>query len=120
MDLQPNASDRTRHDAQAAAAQGIADLSATFAKLASLCWDNPYGLTPQQAFDAIGTDGAVKPTVLFSLAAKAGELLAIVGVNLPSPVPAGATVTPNPDGSVTITLPPPVEEPATQPSEEPA
>jgi len=71
-----------------------------YGRLWALVWANPYGLTPARVAAALGDRGA-------SLFGRAAALAAFIAANapdrpLPGP-PAGYTVTPNADGSVTIT-----------------
>lgn len=107
MELQPNAQDNTRRDVRAAFAQTIADIGSGFSKLANLFWANPYGLDPQKAFDAVGTDGPITAATVFDAANDVKTLLGKFGQEIASPVPAGAEVKFQDDGSVVITLPPP-------------
>jgi len=69
-------------------------------RLWTLVWKNPNKLTPQQFCDSLGTDAAE----FFARAADLGALLAKVKPDVTVPgVPTGCTVTPNGDGSVTVT-----------------
>lgn len=73
-------------------------LGALFTQIADFIWNNPTGLTPQQAFDVFGTDGGS----LCALSTAYLKFLADVGAPAQSPVPSNVTVTVNPDGTVTL------------------
>ena len=71
-----------------------------YTRLWTLVWKNPNKLTPQQFCDSLGADAAE----FFARAADLGALLAKVRPDVAVPgVPADYTVTPNGDGTVTIT-----------------
>lgn len=77
--------------------QQWAQLASLFNSLANFIYNNSAG--PQAAFDAFGTSAGD----LFTMgAAYQALVLAYTGVALPSPGPVGATVTINPDGTVTF------------------
>jgi hypothetical protein len=67
----------------------------------TLVWNNPYGLAPQQAINLFGTNGVA----LIQLSSLLCNLLGAIGSTTPNPVPAGWSVTPNADGTVTLTSP---------------
>ncbi len=74
-----------------------------FAQLAAFVWANNY-FTPQQVFDAFGTNAAD----LFKCAAAFEAMVAAYTGTAPaSPVPAGWAYTLNADGTVTVTGPNP-------------
>ncbi len=74
-----------------------------FTNIANWVWANP-SLTPQQAFDAFGTNA----TSLCVLANAYLALLTAAGAPAASPVPAGYSLTMNADGTVTVVPPAPV------------
>jgi hypothetical protein len=78
-------------------------LGGVFTQIATWVWANPT-LTPQQAFDAFGTNA----TSLCVLANAYLALLTAVGAPAASPVPAGYSLTMNADGTVTVVPPAPV------------
>ena len=80
-----------------------------YKRLWTKVWKNPDKLTPQQYCDTLGTDAAQ----FFAFGATLATLMTSVkpGVTVPG-TPAGYTVTPNSDGTVTITPPPAVAAPA--------
>jgi hypothetical protein len=63
-------------------------------------WSNPDGLTPQEAFDAFGTDGY---QLLKASMAAINMLNAIVPGTADASLPDGHTVQVNADGSITVT-----------------
>lgn len=65
----------------------------------ALIWQNPYGLTPQQVFDALGT----KAGLLLALSQQIVPLLeAADAEELPVLRPEGVVITVNQDGTVTL------------------
>jgi hypothetical protein len=75
-------------------------LDLLFSQLAGFIYGNP---NPQEVFDAFGTGAGD----LFTAAtAYAALVLAYEGITVPSPVPTGATIVVNSDGTVTYTAPP--------------
>lgn len=62
-------------------------------------WKNRDGLTPQQAFDSLGTDAGT----LCAVNAMALQMMAATGNPIASPVPENITLTVNPNGTVTLT-----------------
>lgn len=72
----------------------------TYTRLMAMVWRNPLGFTPQQVLDRYGTS-AVE---LFRLAA---TLRACINAAVPGTVDeTPAPVTINPDGTVTVNMPP--------------
>jgi hypothetical protein len=61
-------------------------------------WNNPQGLSIPDAFTALGTAYSALQADMDLL----GQILVAEGFTLPTP-PAGWTVTPNADGSATVT-----------------
>lgn len=104
----PTPQQATLGDINNAVVNGIQQRVLKYLQLYNLFWNNPYGLAPQDVAAALGTNAAV----LFEIAAQEQSVLtaaaALVGAplaaTLPSP-PTGWTVTPNADGSVTLTPP---------------
>jgi ABC-type sulfate transport system substrate-binding protein len=77
-------------------------LRASFNNGQRLVWDNPYGLTPQQALDCL--DGSAADLVRMSQAlAVFINSFAPEESHVTSMMPQGATVALNADGTVTIT-----------------
>jgi hypothetical protein len=64
-------------------------------------WNNEFGLTPQQAFDAVGTR-AVTLVDLLSRVAVAINATGPNATDVVSSKPAGMTITKNADGTVTL------------------
>jgi hypothetical protein len=87
--------------AQGAFTAGAASLTRLLTLLGNVVWHNADGLTPQQACDALGADAGT----MFQAAALVLQLSALVSPPDPpaNPTPAWATVTINPDKTVTIT-----------------
>lgn len=75
-------------------------LDLLFSQLARFIYGNP---NPQDAFDAFGTGAG---DLFTAAAAYAALVLAYEGITVPSPVPPGATIVINADGTVTYTAPP--------------
>lgn len=69
----------------------------TFSTLMGLIWANPDQLTPQEAFDSMGTDAG-------NLVVKANLLKDIVNATVPGTIPDATlpTLTTNSDGTVTV------------------
>ena len=93
---------RTKDQIIRASSQTYASLKGSTQSLFNLVWKNQYGLTPQQVFDALGTDAA---SLHGLFAPVAGILNAAVpgSINLTEP----DAVTVNPDGTCTVVIPPP-------------
>jgi hypothetical protein len=72
----------------------------------NLIWNNPSA-TPQEVFAALGTNAAAVlqlATLNNSTIASAATIGGATAPNMPS-IPSGWTVTPNTDGTVTVTAP---------------
>jgi len=78
----------------------IGDIMKQFPIVFDSMWNNKMGLTPQQAFDALGTD-AVQLIII------SNGLQQLVNTLVPNlmnfSVPTGWTMVPNQDGTVTVT-----------------
>jgi hypothetical protein len=80
----------------------------SFSMVGGLIWSNPDGLTPQQCFDALDTVGGNKTNDASQLVQFSNTFLTALGglgVTIPSPMPAGYSLTINTDGTVTVVAP---------------
>ena len=105
IDNDPTAVERTRQTVLDAV-MGLYYMNrATYDNLQILTWNNPYGLTPQQVFDAYGNKAAALVAIVTSMVTLnttiSGKIktpaAALVSLN-----PAGVTVVVNADGTVTL------------------
>jgi hypothetical protein len=76
-------------------------MRSTFTNCDSLVWANPYGLTPQQVFDAIGARAAGLVDFLTRVAV-AINALAPLELRIASSKPAGVVLVVNGNGTVTL------------------
>lgn len=90
---------------------GEAQLLRSYTALYHEIWQNPDGLTPQQACDSLGT----KAGDLFAVAGIMANALSTIdpaGLGTMATPPLGYTVATNPDGTVTVTSTKPTPSPA--------
>lgn len=88
---------RTKDQISRVSTSGFTGLKLATLQLFSFIWKNPYGLTPQEAFDSLGADAAS----LHSLFAPVSQL---VNAALPNSLDLSEpkAVTANQDGTVTV------------------
>jgi hypothetical protein len=69
-----------------------------FYEMFKYIWANPKGLSAQQCFDLMGTDGAT----FLGVAQKMGEIMGMLQEEFNLATPECYTLRPNEDGSVTV------------------
>lgn len=101
IEITPNPTSQTRQLIRDGIQGWFNFTRACYDNIQNLIWENPFGLTPQQAFDSLGIDAT-------ELLVYAGEIEALFarrapeGGELVSKRPEGVTITPNQDGTVTV------------------
>jgi len=121
MGLFDDPAELTRQDLIGIGKRAQAAIDDAFGRIADLVWRNSHGLTPQQAFDALGPRAGTAMQLFDGIR----TLLNFVDAGkYPSTIPADTTLAVNKDGTVTLTVVPkpepvPDPEPLPEPPLEP-
>ena len=101
IDFVADPAEATRDTVRNAATGCFHQMRAAFQNADSFIWVNPYGLTPQQAFNALGNRSASLVDFLTRIAVAINQT-GPDSMDVVSSKPAGVVLTKNPDGTVTL------------------
>jgi hypothetical protein len=102
IDFEPTAEEQTLRVLRDATTGCFQQARSAFLNIDRLVWQNPWGLTPQQAFDALGTRAGSLVTYQTRLATFINQNTPGTANDVATIKPAGVTITVNGDGTVTL------------------